>query len=69
MDRESVSSSNIVSAGYDSTSETMEIEFKNGTVYQYYNVSAHLYEEFLSAPSKGQFFHTYIRDAVPFSRV
>ncbi|WP_397391713.1 KTSC domain-containing protein [Pseudomonas oryzihabitans] len=47
----------------------MEIEFKNGAVYQYYNVNANLYEEFLSAPSKGQFFHAYIRYAVPFSRV
>ncbi|WNN50528.1 KTSC domain-containing protein [Siccibacter colletis] len=47
----------------------MEIEFKDGAVYQYYNVNEHLYEQFKSAPSKGQFFNIYIRNAVPFSRV
>lgn len=69
MNREAISSSNIMSAGYDSGSETLEIEFKSGAVYQYYNVSEHLYEQFKAAPSKGQFFHMYIKDAVPFSRV
>lgn len=69
MDRDAVSSSNIMSAGYDPESETLEIEFKDGAVYQYYNVSEHLYEQFQAASSKGQFFHIYIRDAVPFSRV
>lgn len=69
MQRDAVSSSNIMSAGYDPASETMEIEFKDGAVYQYYNVSEHLYAQFESAPSKGQFFNIYIKNAVPFSRV
>lgn len=69
MHRDAVSSSNIMSVGYDSGSETMEIEFKGGTVYQYYNVSEHLYEQFKSASSKGQFFNIYIKNSVPFSRV
>jgi hypothetical protein len=69
MDRIVVSSSNIMSAGYDLGSETLEIEFQNGAVYQYYNVSSHLYEQFQAAPSKGQFFNAYIKNAVPFSRV
>lgn len=69
MDRDAVTSSNIISAGYDPTSETLEIEFKDGSVYQYYNVSEHLYEQFQSASSKGQFFNIYIKNAVPFSRV
>lgn len=69
MYRDTVSSSNIMSVGYDSGSETLEIEFKSGAVYQYYNVSEYLYEQFKAAPSKGQFFHMYIKDAVPFSRV
>ncbi|QLL89888.1 KTSC domain-containing protein [Aeromonas caviae] len=69
MYRDAVSSSNIMSVGYDSGSETLEIEFKSGAVYQYYNVSEHLYEQFKAAPSKGQFFHMYIKDTAPFSRV
>ena len=69
MNRDVVSSSNIMSVGYDSGSETLEIEFKDGSVYQYYNVSEHLYEQFIASSSKGQFFYIYIRNAVPFSRV
>lgn len=69
MERDLVSSSNIVSAGYDAASETLEIEFKDGAVYQYYNVGEHLYQQFVAAPSKGQFFNVYIKNAVPFSRV
>ncbi|ASK90236.1 KTSC domain-containing protein [Xanthomonas citri pv. vignicola] len=69
MDREAVFSSNIMSAGYDPEAETLELEFKDGSVYQYYNVSSHLYDQFQAAPSKGQFFNVYIKNAVPFSRV
>lgn len=69
MERDPVSSSNIVSVGYDAASETLEIEFKDGAVYQYYNVGDHLYQQFVAAPSKGQFFNVYIKNAVAFSRV
>jgi hypothetical protein len=69
MIRDPVASSNLISAGYDAPSETLEVEFSNGTVYQYYNVGAALYEQFTQAPSKGQFLNTYIRNAYPYSRV
>lgn len=69
MNREHVSSSNIVSAGYDANSQTLEIEFLNGAIYQYYNVTDGLYEQFVAAPSKGQFFNAYIKNSLPFSRV
>jgi hypothetical protein len=69
MDRESVASSNIASIGYDETSQTLEVEFHNGTTYQYYNVGAALFEQFRAAPSKGQFLNTYIRNDYPYSRV
>ncbi|MDC7785095.1 KTSC domain-containing protein [Rhodoplanes sp. TEM] len=69
MNRDPVSSSNLASVGYDEPSETLEVEFKNGTVYQYYNVGAALYQQFCEAPSKGQFLNAYIRNAYPYSRV
>lgn len=69
IDRLPVGSTNIVSAGYDENSETLEIEFLNGTVYQYYNVGADIYQQFEVATSKGQFLNTYIRNAYPYSRV
>jgi len=69
MMRDPVSSSNIMSAGYDAASETLEVEFKDGAVYQYFNVSGAMYDSFMQASSKGQYFNTYIRNSLPFSRV
>ena len=53
MLRDPVSSSNIASIGYDPGSETLEIEFTNGSIYQYFNVPAGLHEQLMAAPSKG----------------
>lgn len=61
MTREYVSSSNIASIGYDATSETLEVEFNNGSVYQYYNVPENLYQGLMSADSKGKYFDAYIK--------
>jgi hypothetical protein len=64
MERQSVSSSNIASVGYDDGSETLEVEFlKTGKVYQYYNVPKFMYERLMEAPSLGQFFNLEIRNA------
>ena len=43
MQRTTVSSSNLASVGYDATTETLEIEFQNGAVYQYFSVSVQVY--------------------------
>jgi hypothetical protein len=69
MNRDQVASTNISSVGYDEPSQTLEVEFSNGSIYQYYNIGAALYDQFSTAPSKGQFLNTYIRNAYPFSRV
>jgi hypothetical protein len=69
MDRQLVASSNVVSIGYDEPSATLEIEFLNGAVYQYFNVGSDLHAQLMASPSKGQFMHAYIRNAYPFSRV
>ena len=69
MDRASVGSSNISEIGYESSSETLEVMFSNGSVYQYYNVGQALFDQMMQAPSKGQFLNVYIRNAYPYSRV
>lgn len=69
MDRQLVASTNLASIGYDEPSETLEVEFSNGTVYQYYNIGAALFEQLMQATSKGQFLNAYIRNAYPYSRV
>ena len=47
MDRQPVSSSNVVSVGYDTEAQTLEVEFYGGKVYQYYNVPEFHFERIL----------------------
>ena len=69
MIRDPVASSNTASIGYDPDSETLEVEFTSGSVYQYFNVPSGLYDQLMAAPSKGQFLNVYIRNGYPYSRV
>ncbi|MCY3962166.1 MAG: KTSC domain-containing protein [bacterium] len=69
MRRDQVSSSNIRSIGYDTGSQTLEVEFLNGSVYQYYGVPTFLHDEMMRTPSKGRFLNQYIKNAYPYSRV
>ena len=69
MEREMVASSTVVSIGYEPASSTLEVEFKTGGVYQYYNVPAQIYQQLMETDSKGKFLHVYIKPAYPFSRV
>lgn len=69
MERSAVGSSNISEIGYDPSSETLEVMFTNGSVYQYYNVGQDLFDQIMQAPSKGQFLNIYVKNAYPYSRV
>jgi len=69
MEREMVTSSTVLSIGYEPTSSTLEVEFKNGGVYQYYNVPEMIYQQLMASDSKGKFLHAYIKPAYPCSRV
>lgn len=69
MDRSYVSSSNVLSIGYHEPAETLEVEFLNGYIYQYYNVPMALYQQFMQAGSKGKFLNEYIKNFYPYSRV
>lgn len=69
MERESVGSSTVLSIGYEPTNSTLEVEFKNGGLYQYYNVPEPIYQQFMASDSKGKFLHAYIKPAYPCSRV
>ena len=69
MERVPVSSSNIVSVGYDSENETLEIEFKTTGVYQYFNVPLFMHERLFMADSVGKFFNAEIKHAYPCCKV
>lgn len=69
MKRDSVQSSNIASIGYDENSATLEIEFLNGGVYQYFDVPKNVYDEIMSASSHGQYLAQNIKGRFRFSKV
>lgn len=69
MRREPVSSSNLRSVGYDPTSDTLEIEFNSGGVYQYLGVPAHVHDFLLRSGSLGSYFASQIRDVYPCAKV
>ena len=45
----SIQSDNVRAAGYDVNSMTMTVQFKNGYTYEYYGVSADLWNSFIAA--------------------
>ena len=59
MDRTNVMSSNIASIGYDSMIQVLEVEFLNGSIYQYYAEA--LYEGLMLADSHGKHLNEYIK--------
>ena len=62
MHRVKVSSSNLVSVGYDAGSKMLQIEFNSGAIYDYDDVPEDVYEGLMSAGSHGRYFHRRIRD-------
>jgi hypothetical protein len=61
MKRQSVVSSTIISVGYDSETQTLEMEFLGGKVYQYAGVPQQTYDDMMSAASIGAFFHKNVK--------
>ena len=62
MRRTPVNSSNLVSVGYDPISLTLEVEFRRGSVYQYFDVPEFEHQELMDAESHGTYFNANIRD-------
>lgn len=68
MDRQSVSSSNLSSVGYDKRTETLEIQFQNGSVFQYHDVPPEIHGQLINARSVGGFFQNNIRNIFEHSK-
>ena len=69
MERLRVESSNLESVGYDYKLGTLEIEFKVGSVYQYFNVPASDFDQLMATPSKGSYFDEHIKNNYQFQKV
>jgi len=66
---ESINSSNIESAGYDPTNNTMILKFRSGVFYEYLKVPELVYEHFKKADSKGAFFSQNIRNVYACNKI
>ena len=62
MERVAVQSTEIAIVGYDTKTQTLEIAFRNGGVYQYKNVPEEIHQNLMSAPSHGIYFNQNIKD-------
>lgn len=69
MLRQNVSSSNVKSVGYDTDSETLEIEFHSGGIYQYLGVPEYIYNSLINASSIGGYFDEHIKDRFRFNKI
>lgn len=69
MDMQNVDSTSISAIGYDEDSETLQIEFKHGSSYQYFDVPAQLYDGLIQASSIGQFLNSQVKGHYRYSRI
>ncbi len=62
MERKRINASNIRGVGYDARNRMLEIEFSNGSIYQYSGVSEEVHRRLVNAPSPGSYFSDNIEE-------
>jgi len=62
-------SSNVASVGYDHKTQTLEVEFTNGSVYQYFDVPQSVYDQLINADSVGKYLNVNIKGSYRYARV
>jgi hypothetical protein len=65
---ETPESSNVLKFGYDEEFNKLMVEFKNGNMYEYFDVPVLIYESMKSASSKGKFLAQEIKGNYRYSR-
>ena len=69
MFRVQVSSTNLLSVGYDAVSRVLEIEFRKGALYAYQDVPESAHAGLMGAASKGGYFDDFIKPRYRFQRL
>lgn len=69
IDRETLESSHLESAGYDPTRQILAVEFKTGRIFHYAPVTPEQAFAFYSAPSKGRHYSQQIKGKIPGERM
>ena len=69
MRRTKVDSSSVASIGYSEKTRTLEIEFLNGRIYQYFEVAVEAHEALMSATSVGTYVNERIKGAYSYLQI
>jgi hypothetical protein len=69
MHRIPVTSTEITQVGYQEDSQTLEIQFVQGGVYQFFNVPSDVFDGLINASSKEVYYHSKIGERFPSSRI
>jgi KTSC domain len=72
MKRITVSSEGILEVGFHQDTDTigtLELLFSNGGVYEFFNVPSDIYDEFMHAPSREDYYFKNIGKRFPCTRV
>jgi len=68
MARVDLQSTSLNAATYQKQDALLELEFRSGTVYRYVGVPEQVYQELLTAESKGRYFNRHIRNRFPYTK-
>lgn len=69
MFRAQVSSSSVVSVGYDEAAQVLEVEFTGGRVYQYFDVPSSVHAEMMSGVSVGKYIAAQVKPYYRYARL
>ncbi|MGE4284759.1 MAG: DUF87 domain-containing protein [Clostridia bacterium] len=62
-------SSNVARFNYDNQSQTLTVEFKNGGMYNYFDVPEHIYDGLKNAASVGKYLNSHVKRSYRYSRL
>ena len=61
-----VDSSLLATVAYEGGQKMLQLEFRTGAIYRYFDVAAAVHQGLLAADSKGSYFNCEIRDKYPY---
>ena len=69
MHRVPLQSSLLAWVDYDPDRRLLEVEFRTGDQYRFFDVPPHCFEALLQAPSKGRYFNSSVRNRFPYQNL
>jgi hypothetical protein len=69
MERKRLSAGRIRAVGYDARARVLELEFSDGSVYQYTGVSNEVHRRLVSSAAAASYFRDAIEEEYPAKRV